>query len=229
MSKPTKLPGLFALRSTDPALNSWAQTINEHLEVRAGSRGAAGDATATQRDLEAVAQRINNLPAPKPVDVNALASDLATNKDLIAALAKTMPVPKTNNGWEEEIANLRAVQDALSRRINELSQAPNNGLAYGEGPDGMGWYIKANIGLAARPLDEDPSTLDFDTTVAAILSMLNDLVGYGTGPYGEIYFLKGGIGLSNFKEGYNTTIADLLSTLYTMDLDIKALKAKAGL
>ena len=36
---PAKLPGLPALKSTDPALQRWAQAVAEHLEVRAGARG----------------------------------------------------------------------------------------------------------------------------------------------------------------------------------------------
>ena len=68
MSKPTKLPGLFALRSTDAALNAWAQGINELLEVRFGNRGGVDDTAVTKRELDAVLQRINKID----LDIKAL-------------------------------------------------------------------------------------------------------------------------------------------------------------
>jgi len=68
---PAKLPGLPALKSTDPALQRWAQAVAEHLEVRAGARGNPAERGVTQRELLAATRGLEALRSDKSANANA--------------------------------------------------------------------------------------------------------------------------------------------------------------
>jgi len=74
---PAKLPGLPALKSTDPALQRWAQAVAEHLEVRAGARGNPAERGVTQRELLAATRGLEALRSDKSANANA--GDLILN------------------------------------------------------------------------------------------------------------------------------------------------------
>ena len=62
---PAKLPGLPVLKTSDAALNRWAQAVAEHLEVRNGARGNAAEKTVVQRDLTDLNTAMAYLKEPK--------------------------------------------------------------------------------------------------------------------------------------------------------------------
>ena len=62
---PTKLPGLPVLKTSDVALNRWAQAVSEHLEVRNGARGNAAEKAVVQRDLTDLNTAMAYLKEPK--------------------------------------------------------------------------------------------------------------------------------------------------------------------
>jgi hypothetical protein len=59
-----QLPGVPRPTAGDPALQSWMNKVQEHLEVRAGARGNDAERVVTQRELQAVASGVQQLTTP---------------------------------------------------------------------------------------------------------------------------------------------------------------------
>lgn len=130
---PAKLPGLFALRTLDASLNSWAQAVNEHLEVRNGARGNTAEKAVVKRDLDAATKRLEKLEAVVSPNTTALVAKVIADPAFQAAVnpRTTTSLAPTPPSLNDEVASLRAALDALNQKV----QGAGSEGGYGEGFD----------------------------------------------------------------------------------------------
>lgn len=110
---PAKLPGLPALKSTDPALQRWAQAVAEHLEVRAGARGNPAERGVTQRELLAATKGLDYLRSEKSTTVNA--------GDVVLNLGGGMTVTVAIDAFAKSIFD-SPLYKSLMKRLDDQSR-----------------------------------------------------------------------------------------------------------
>lgn len=148
---PARLPGLHRLMTTDTSLSTWADRVNEHLEVRSGARGNDLERSATQRDIKMLLDKIAALERKIPTTT---VVDSETGTTVTTTVTAT-PTSAAKD-YAPEIAALKAKNDALQRRIIQLEARPMSGVGYGSafelidvvanGVPIKQWRIKADIG-----------------------------------------------------------------------------------
>lgn len=124
---PARLPGLHRLMTSDTGLSTWAERVNEHLEVRSGARGNELEKSATQRDIKMLLDKIAALEKKIPT-TTVVDSEYGTT-----VTTTTVAAPAAKD-YSPDIAALRAKNDALQRRIIQLearSQVSASGYSAG--------------------------------------------------------------------------------------------------
>lgn len=153
-----KLPGIPALQTSDAQLAAWAKAVQEHLEVRAGSRGNAEERTATQRELRALEARIAALEGLKP-SVASLSAAIET------ATADPPAADQPASSGTAEVASLKGDVGALMRRVRLLETArltvggePKFDAAFywrpAEGARPARWQLQGSVGMADSNVDD---------------------------------------------------------------------------
>ncbi len=160
-----KLPGLPALRSGIKSVDAWAQLVNEHLEVRSGSRGNPAERATTQRELDALSARIANASSGT-TDMDALVDALLANRKFQDAIKRrsstgtTVPSVTTTRKTPENDTGLLEVE----RRVRALERAKFGGAGtYGLGfeyvPSLNRWRLKNSVGFADTTVGDTALTL----------------------------------------------------------------------
>lgn len=110
---PAKLPGLPILKTTDPAMQRWAQAVAEHLEVRAGARGNPAERGVTQRELLAATKGLDALRSDK--------STTAKAGDLILNMGGGMTVSVAIDAFAKSIFD-SPLYKSLMKRLDDQSR-----------------------------------------------------------------------------------------------------------
>jgi hypothetical protein len=108
-----KLPGLPALKNSDPALQRWAQAVAEHLEVRAGARGNPAERGVTQRELLAATKGLDYLRSDKSTTINA--------GDVVLSLGGGMTVTVAIDAFAKSIFDSPLYKN-LMKRLDDQSR-----------------------------------------------------------------------------------------------------------
>lgn len=159
---PSKLPGLPALRSGIKPVDEWAKLVNEHLEVRAGARGSRSDRATTQRDLDALAERVSSA-SKGTADIDVLVDALLANPRFQAAIKRRSTATAVATPTRPDVSGEGRLLD-IERRIRAVERK-NYGsvMTYGQGfefvPGKNRWRLKNEIGFAESTIGDTARTL----------------------------------------------------------------------
>lgn len=121
---PAKLPGLPAVAvQGNPALSRWMSAVNEHLEVRAGSRGNPAERVVTQRELAKLSSTITYLTQDKA----------AADSTVVLPLGGGLSASVAIEAFAEAIRSTRLYRDLMRRlddpdRFDDLPQLVREAL-----------------------------------------------------------------------------------------------------